>query len=52
MKQLVAGAVVVVAFFSFGPWFAGMVGPGLSDLLTDLATRPMTSASMGPRDLA
>ena len=38
MKQLVVATVVVVTFFSFGPWFAGKVGPGSSNLLIDLAS--------------
>ena len=40
MKQLVVAAVVLVAFFSFGPWFAGKVGPSLSDAITEWATQP------------
>src|SRR4051794_39604714 len=40
MKQVVVAAVVLVVFFVGGPWFANRVGPGLADLITQIATPP------------
>ncbi|MDR7363410.1 hypothetical protein [Nocardioides marmoribigeumensis] len=50
MKQVVVAAVVLVAFFVGGPWFAGKVGPGLADLITQWATpdQPCPTATATP----
>ena len=51
--QMVVGIMVVVAFLSVGPWFAGVVGGGLTNLLYELAQPadpcPTASAKPGAR---
>ena len=48
MKQIVVGLLVVAGVFTFGPWFAGKVGPPLAEAITEWATPeepcPMASA--------
>ena len=49
MKQVVVAAVLLVAFFVGGPWFAGKVGPGLADAITQWATeKPCPTATASP----
>lgn len=47
VAQVLAAVVVLVAFFTAGPWFAGRVGPALSDFLREAATQPEACAAPG-----